>query len=863
MKKKTIALLLALVMLVGIFAGCSKKGESDDPSKPATNDPSQPATPGQQTSSADALTAKYAYKAEYVAVEQELQYATLLCATGSHVYLTGEMLGDEITETDPSTGEEYTYNDYVTGIFMLDLDTGEMAELDQFAMPEIPEGWEGSSNINTMKAAEDGTLWALVETYSYRFNVPEDVDQTAPDFDRWSYYEEGNNQGTQLLHLNGDGSLISEVKIEQENETEDYYGGIYSFEVDAAGNLYASDWSKTYVFDANGTKLFTLEMGDEGGSLCKLDKDTVGLSVYTYDEATETSGRVFKPIDLQAKALSDETVALPQQAYTIFSGDDAYDFYYVYNGQNIFGYNFETGEAEKVVDWLEADVNSNNLQGYVLLPDGRVVACSMDWGRTGYPDVEIIVLTRVDASTLPQKTVITVACQYLDWDLRTKVINFNKNNDQYRVVIKDYSENADTDDTTGGLMKLNTEIMSGKVPDVFAVGSGMPISRYAGQGVVADLYQFIDNDEELSRDKLVQPVLKAAETDGKLYELPLTFGLQSAAGLNKVVGDYETWTLADLQDAMTKLQPDATVFNVYTTRSDMFYQCISRNLDAFVDWENKQVHFDSDEFVSLLEFCNSFPEEFNWDEYNYEEDGDEKTRMNNGKQLLTQVSFSAFDDYLYQCYGYDSGLKFVGYPSEDGTTGSSFYFGNSYAISAVSPNQDVAWAFVRSLLLDQKEASENGELWQFPMLKTAYDALLEQAMTPNYQRDENGDIMYDENGKPIMYPKMTYMDASASGYAGGSASIGSVSIGGGEAVGQDESVVVNEDGSISIYAMSQEDADVVLGLIENTTAVTRYDQSIMEVIQEQAAEFFAGAKTARETADLIQSRVGLYVMEQG
>lgn len=852
MKKRSLALLLALVMLAGLFAGCSKPAENDDPSKPATTDPSKPATPGEKTSSTDALTAKYAYKAEYLSVEQDLQYANLLCATANRVYLSAETMGDEITETDPTTGEEYTYNEYVTGIYMLDIETGELSQLDQFAMPEIPEGWEGSSYVNTMKAADDGTLWALVETYSYRYNIPEDVDQTAPDFDVWSYYEDGES-GQKLLHLNADGSLIQEVSIERSGEEEDYYGGIYSFEVDASSNLYASDWNKVYVYDKDGTQLFTVDMGENGGQICKIDKDTVGLSAYTYDEQTQTGSRAFQAIDLQTKALSEETISLPQQVYSFYPGDDVYDIYYEYNS-NVFGYNFDTGESEKVVDWLEVDINSNNLGGYSLLPDGRVVACSTDWSGDSVR-VEIAVLTRVEASSLPQKTAITLACQYLDWDLRTQIINYNKNSDQYRVVVKDYSENADPSDSTGGLMKLNTEIMSGKVPDLFVVNTSMPIDRYAGQGVVADLYQFIDNDAELSRDKLVQAVLKAAETDGKLYELPMTFGLQTAAGLNKVVGDYDTWTLADLQDAMTKLQPDATVFSAYYTRSDMLNTCISRNISAFVDWTNKEVHFDSDAFVALLEFCNSFPEEFNWEEYDWETDGDEKTRMNNGRQLLTQISFSSYEDYLYSCYGYDSGLKFVGYPSEDGTTGSSFYFNSSFAISAVSPNQDVAWAFVRSMLLDQVEQAENGELWQFPLLKEANDAMLEKAMTPEYQYDGDGNIQYDENGKPMMYPKITYGVAREGS--------GSVAFAGSNAEGQDESVVVNEDGSISIYALSQEDADVVLGIIENTQSVSRYDQDILDVILENAAAFFAGDKSAKETAALIQSSVGIYVMEQG
>ena len=42
----------------------------------------------------------------------------------------------------------------------------------------------------------------------------------------------------------------------------------------------------------------------------------------------------------------------------------------------------------------------------------------------------------------------------------------------------------------------------------------------------------------------------------------------------------------------------------------------------------------------------------------------------------------------------------------------------------------------------------------------------------------------------------------------------------------------------------------------------RYDQSLMEIISDEAGAFFAGEKTAEETARLIQNRVQLYMAEQ-
>ena len=62
--------------------------------------------------------------------------------------------------------------------------------------------------------------------------------------------------------------------------------------------------------------------------------------------------------------------------------------------------------------------------------------------------------------------------------------------------------------------------------------------------------------------------------------------------------------------------------------------------------------------------------------------------------------------------------------------------------------------------------------------------------------------------------------------------------------------------------MTQEQADQILDLINATTAVYGYDESILNIISDEAAAYFAGEKSLDDTANMIQSRVNLYVAEQ-
>ena len=848
---RVIAALLALVMLLGMFSGCSKNGsETTDPANPSNN-------PGTKTETNDekaASTSKYAYQAEYLPIPDNVQYVNTSTISGSNLYFTGSIIDGKQTYTDEN-GEETEYDNYRSALFKLDVETGDCTELTEFQLPEVPEGWMGSSELNNIQAAADGTLWAIYGSYTYRYNPPADL---AADDSMYNYYEQGENK-TGLLHLDADGKELKRIEFNQTDENGNSFY-VSSFFVDNSGNVYLSDWQNVYIYDQDGNKKTTVDLGENGGELCELKAGVVGVCYYKNDEAKpEESGRVFQEIDPATGKLTGDTVKIPDSAYNFFPGDDVYDIYYDYNG-NIYGYKFDTDTKDKVIDWIECDINSNNLNSYSILPDGRVIAFENTYDeQTQTNTMQLIVMTRVDAASVVNKTVLTFACMYLDWNMRDAIVKFNRASNTHRIVVRDYSEYNTDDDYTAGIQKLNTEMLSGKLPDMIDINTySMPIEQYAAKGFLTDLYELIDADADLSREDFVQPVLKALESaDGKLYQLPQTFAVDTAIALDKVVGEYDTWNLAAVKDAMTKLQDGATVFDVYCTKSDILSTCISRNIDAFVDWENGAAHFDSDEFKALLEFANSFPDTYDWENADEEDQDSAQNRMNAGKQLMSSFYVLSLEDILYQLTGYNGKVKFVGYPSEDGTSNHAFQIDAAIAISSTCADKTAAWNFMKQFLNEEYQSSYN--IWSFPINQAAFDAKLKEMMTEEYQTDDNGNVMKDDNGNPIRIPKVTYYtdgNGTMTGYSTGN---------GGVAVMQasaDGSVEMGENGEVNVYAMTQEQADEILGLINATTAVYGYDESIMGIITDEAAPYFAGEKSLDDTVNMIQSRVNLYVAEQ-
>ena len=105
-----------------------------------------------------------------------------------------------------------------------------------------------------------------------------------------------------------------------------------------------------------------------------------------------------------------------------------------------------------------------------------------------------------------------------------------------------------------------------------------------------------------------------------------------------------------------------------------------------------------------------------------------------------------------------------------------------------------------------------------------------KAMTQEYQTDANGSQVLDENGDPIPI------------------SSGGMSYG--------------DEPMIELYAVTQEQYDAVMAVIDSTTSFVDYDQNVLNIISDEAAGYLAGDRSVEEASRLIQSRVNLYIQEQ-
>ena len=845
MKKRTLCLLLAACMLLGLLAGCGKKNNA------------------QQLSAT-------VYVPQYLDLNLDLEYVRGGCCDGENLYVIGQ-IGHDATETDPDTGETYTSRTYTYDIFRISLADGASEKLSGYTAPAVPEGREGRASIERLETGKDGTLWVTEYLYLWGNRDQEKYPDIAvdaiggiaidsevsvmarsaaeaeplpgpgyteveatPDTPAGEVYED--QEIITRRQLDAQGNELDRIDISNLDEAlagvlgEDEYINNHTF--DSEGNLYVVTASKIYALDPQMNILFSVEGKDMWSEPIQLGGGLMGMQVWEDDETSETSTNKLRTIDPAKQDWGPEYI-LSSNLYDLSPGGGDYLCYYQLN-DSIFGFkaaadDSAAGEGERLFSWIEADIDYSDVNGFYFLPDGRVAALLMEWpedGKGSSAKISVVILTATPREELPEKTTLIYASLYLSYDARRKILDFNKRSDQYRIEVRDYAE-YDTDGKGQmALQKLNTEILAGNVPDILDTNN-LPLRQYGAKGILEDLWPFIDSDPDLGRDALMVRPLEANAQDGKLYEIFNSFSIQTAAGPSKIVGDSLSWTLADLQAALEKMPEGCSIMGQDDTQESMLRLLMSLNMDQFVDWTTGKCSFDSEDFKAMLEFCRSFPVEWDWEKQG-EDYEDANSRIMNGRQLLSTMNVSDFTWSVQSPAAvFNNEFTFVGFPRENGSAGSYFSFYRGLAMTSSCADKEGAWSFIRQTLLPQVE---NGRYYgNFPINKADFDKVVQQSMEIEYETDENGKPVLDEDGNKIP----VYMG----------------------------DIWVTNDLQVPSRAATQEDVDKVMELYNAVDSMYAYDEKIFDAVKEVASQYFAGDKPLDDTASLIQSKVSLYVNE--
>lgn len=407
------------------------------------------------------------------------------------------------------------------------------------------------------------------------------------------------------------------------------------------------------------------------------------------------------------------------------------------------------------------------------------------------------------------KQIIELGCEYAGEELKETIHKFNSENDTYHVECKEYGYDEDI------IRRVLIDFVTGKGPDLISLGM-IEEEEYVEKNLLEDLSSYLDRDNGVQRDELVESVLKCNTVNGKLICIPPQFSINTLMGKASELGDDPGWTVEEFMEYV-RAHEGAEIFEGVTrgqSKQFIVLYNVGAEPDKYVNWQEGTVSFDTPEFLEMLEFAGSYESKY------YDEHKSTGEKIRDGDVLLYNQNIRDMESFLLAKEMFEGDINFIGYPSKAGAPWFGIHNYDDFAMGAFSECKEGAWSFLEYLIKSQN-MDNPPETSSFPVLKSALNDRFQKSMEVTYYLDEN----MQERMKPL-------------------AELGD----GGK--------------TYKIYPASQEDVNQVQALIDGVSYVFRYGTVAESIIWEEMEAYFAGQKTAQEAVDMIQNRMQIYVNEQ-
>ncbi len=774
------ALLACLILVLTALSGCGN-GE--------TEDTRQTAQTGTNTAAADEMV----YAATYHTLDDGFEaYNPVVVVDGSIYSVSYGVVGTrEPTEAElrDYPNEDWIYEKYGSYLVKMNLTDNTTTKLSGYTSvePEIPEDRKSTTTASSypsgMAAGADNTLWVL-ETLT--------VSTQTNEYD-YSYTE---TYYLRRLDLEGRELQRAELDFIGSGKTLEYLNG---FAADADGYFYFCGESSVVVAGSDAKQKFVVPVNGWVNGSVRLADGRVAINIYD----TNTYTQSLQIINAETGTMDRQTISTPENMYNMYDGVGDYLFLSD-DGSCLYGYSAESGEYETLLNWIDCDINRNFVEKIVQLADGELGVLLHEWGTNEIRSY-LVSLKKIPADQAPQRTVLTLGTNGTDMMLSSTIINFNRQSNQYRIMVKDYGSGD-----AGGEDQLKTDIITGNAPDLIDVSSGINTELLIRKNLLEDLTPYLDAEPEL-KSQLLDCYINAASVDGRLYQVYPDFSVCTVGALTSTVGDKTGWSWEDIE-ALQQVNPDVPLFGGSVTRSSILTQLAVFCLDRFVDWQNATCDFQNAEFESMLEFAGRFPAESDAN------GSDEWTSVMNGEQLLLLMQISTFDEISQYESLFGGEITYIGLPGASGNGTAITACGSGYVMSSASRNKEGCWEFLKMLLSEEYQTGAFS--WnEFHTNRLA----LEEAIQKHLDS-----IRYDADGNP----------ESNGGIGWG------------------------EDSMLEIYPATQKQIDALFAVAEKATTGYSYDSDILNIIQEEAEAYFAGQRSVSETTAVIQGRAAIYISEQ-
>jgi len=599
------------------------------------------------------------------------------------------------------------------------------------------------------------------------------------------------------LILVKDNAIISETPLDTYLNLSEIFGG--DVNIIAVGDTICLTASNQLASIQDGT-VAKLELPEEAVYLNALNSDTVCIvtntSIYNYSIA---SGELTADVEK-----SNEVAVLNGDKYYLAEG---YDLYYS-NQNGLYGYNFG-GTSEEIMNWVYNGLMYEQI-GSVFITDPNHITLYGSSSR--YGSRTLMAMDKYEGD-LPEREIIKIS--YIEDGrgiIPYAVIQFNASQVEYQVICEEYFS-AHSGQYDSVMNQLDKDILTGNLADILVLDSKESVDKYGKLGLLTDLYTVMAD-----KNDLFGCIRQHSETDGKLYAIPPEFYVDTLVVKAENLPEYDTWNSKAFLEIASSLDENQHLFRGIS-RGNVQDWMLSTVIWEFIDVENGMCSFETEEFIDVIEYLASLPEEYS---VVYEDNANHY--ITDEILFMSDERTSCIADYLRvkAQFGEDTPISYIGYPSVNGGVANISTQNIYYAINENSNNQKGSWMFIEYLLSGDIVVDEMRGMQRFPSSRKTLEAWKESEGKLYYYFPSQEPNSYMTDIKPFD-----------------------------ENLGEGMYVQANE---VLFDEVSQ--------WLDGLQITQELPSDVSDIITEELSYFYSGTKSAKDTVHIIQSRVGIYLSER-
>lgn len=475
---------------------------------------------------------------------------------------------------------------------------------------------------------------------------------------------------------------------------------------------------------------------------------------------------------------------------------------YLYQPFLVAEFSFDGGESNILYDFSNDGYYFNRMSGivggYVQEDNSHILLVE---SKTG--DYQIWVMQKDSKqSTTQQKQLLECAMSGSNGYMEQAVVAFNKQSDDYTIVLREPSDGETYDDFR---TEIQAELSAGNGPALLMEGV-LDVETGAPKGFLKDLTAYFAAYE----DDMLHSAWKLGIVDGHRYAVPFSCSVSTVVTDKRLVENQESWTMQEAMRYMEKSNADA--FMACQQATELFYY-LGLNTGTnkqLVDWERGVSYLNSDVAVELLDFSAKYADYKSTRDNQY-------VRVAEGN-TMTSIIYLMNTDVMHLVTAMFQGNEaYIGFPVEDGRSG-HLMNGYSLAVNHACSDAELEGAieFIKYLLSDevQKDIAGKvvkGEILGFPVkssgMEFVYDYLQSDEIVMTERTEVQGGLEY------------------------------------------------------SIAPLADESIRKLRDIFETARPVANYTERLYSIVEGEMDGYSNGSKSTKQVLDIVQNRAQLYLDE--